>query len=186
MNGDNRILGNPPNRQFWNCACSGATCQDILDHQFLDLSARDSIYGNQPMFGNLQIATLTAGGDDVESPNLDRYCIYQLSVSKPCDGQIAKSRAVLEGDKWKNSLDAVIKTAFARGQKAAGLGFKLFVTGYAGFFSNETADCDHVTFSVFKPAHFSFKLTLRTTLNTLTTDLKSRILSIVAANVGVE
>ncbi len=64
MNKDDRMPGGDPDRKLWNCACSGATSQDILDWQFLDnpILWPNFPYGPREIYGRPQITTLTAGG----------------------------------------------------------------------------------------------------------------------------
>ncbi|MCJ1252740.1 hypothetical protein MMC24_000546 [Lignoscripta atroalba] len=185
MNVDKRMPGKSEDRRIWNCACSGATGQDILDNQFLDVPTASPIYGARPEFGAPQIATLTAGGDDVSFLNLIWFCMYQFTTSKSCPQQIADSYKLLRDDKWKNTMDLVVKTALEKGQKAAGPGFKLFVTGYAYFFNSETTQCNDVTFSYFtrkKPVKLTQEL--RRELNALTEELNQKIKSVVDGNDG--
>ncbi len=103
--------------------------------------------------------------------------------------QIKSSTIILHSDHWKENLDKVIKTAVDKGSKAAGDGFVLFVTGYAQVFNAHTTLCNDASFSYWtKPGgRDTQNLTqeLRTQLNSLTTDLNTRIQSIVAANPGV-
>lgn len=150
MHTDSRMPGTYPDRKLWNCACSGATSQDILDHQFLDVPASDSVYGYRSEFGFPQIATLTLGGDDFDFFHLVVYCIYQLYPYNPCQSQITKSRQILEDDKWKNTVNATINKALQKGKAASGDGFTLFVTSYAEFFNNETTQCNNATFAYWK------------------------------------
>lgn len=72
-----------------DCTCSGASTQNILDHQFLDQPSSDSVYGPRCVFGSPQIATLSAGGDDIEFLSLILYCILQMyGFSNACEEQI--------------------------------------------------------------------------------------------------
>ena len=161
------------------------TYRDILDHQFLDEPDADPIYGSRSEFGYPQIATLTAGGDDVEFLWLILYCILQFFKNNPCDEQITRSRGILESDKLYNSLDYVIKNALIRGIKAAGPGFKLFVTGYAHFFNEDSDQCDNTCFSYWDPkCDNSRKLDkdLRKRLNQLAKDLNQKIQDVVKNN----
>ncbi len=71
-----------PKRRFNNVACSGATTSEIMANQFLDESKYDPIYGNRPVFGHPQIATLTAGGDDIDSSGLILHCINSFGGAR--------------------------------------------------------------------------------------------------------
>lgn len=160
-------------------------CRDILDHQFLDEPESDPVYGTRSIFGYPQIATLTAGGDDVEFLWLIMYCILQFFKNNPCQEQITRSQEIIDGDLLYNSLDYVIKNALIRGITAAGPGFKLFVTGYAQFFNGTSTQCDKTCFSYWDPGcENSMKLdqSLRQQLNTLALNLNQKIQDVVQNN----
>ncbi len=164
---------------------SEITCRDIIEHQFLNKPETDPIYGHRSEFGSPQIATLTAGGDDIEFLWLILYCIVQFFKNNPCGEQITRSRGFLESDKFYNYLDYAVKVALIRGINAAGPGFKLFVTGYAQFFNEDTDQCDHTCFSYWDPeCKNSRKLDkpLRKQLNQLAKDLNQRIQAVVKNN----
>ncbi|KAI4244973.1 MAG: hypothetical protein L6R42_010311, partial [Xanthoria sp. 1 TBL-2021] len=183
--GDSRMPGAAEGRKLWDCTCSGASTQNILDHQFLDQPSSDSVYGPRSVFGSPQIATLSAGGDDIEFLSLILYCILQMyGFSNPCEEQIQQSTTKLQDDKFYNSLDMVIKQILIRGITAAGEGFKLFVTGYAQFFNEKTDQCDEVTFSYWDRGDEAKKPTkdLRQKLNNIALDLNDRIKAVVENN----
>ena len=113
------------------------------------------------------------------------YCILQFFKTNPCQEQITRSQAIIDGDKLSNSLDTVIKNALIRGITAAGPGFKLFVTGYAQFFNGTSTQCDNTCFSYWDPdCKNSKKLdqSLRQQLNTLALNLNQKILDVVKNN----
>ncbi|KAL8653408.1 MAG: hypothetical protein Q9226_003859, partial [Calogaya cf. arnoldii] len=185
MNKDSRMPGEADGRKLWDCTCSGATTQDILDHQFLNTPAVDPVWGARSEFGAPQVATLTAGGDDLDFLSLVLYCILHFYPwSNPCEEQIKRSNSLLNGDKFFNSLDLVIKQILVRGITAAGEGFKLFVTGYAQFFNEKTDQCDNTSFTFWDRFGEEPKLTkdLRQKLNKIARDLNSKIRSVVDNN----
>lgn len=174
----------PLNTKQWSTD-SFHPCRDILDHQFLDEPEVDSVYGTRSIFGFPQIATLTAGGDDVQFLWLIMYCILQFFQNNPCQEQITASQQIIDSDKLYNSLDYVIKNALIRGINAAGPGFKLFVTGYAQFFNGTSTQCDDTCFSYWDPdCTNSIKLdqSLRQQLNTLALNLNEKIQQVVQNN----
>lgn len=130
---------------------SEVTCRDIIEHQFLNKPETDPIYGHRSEFGSPQIATLTAGGDDTEFLWRILYCIVQFFKNNPCGEHITRSRGIVESDKFYNYLDYAVKVALIREINAAGPGFRLFVTGYAQFFNEDTDQCDHICFSYWDP-----------------------------------
>lgn len=160
-------------------------CRDILDYQFLDEPESDPVYGSRSEFGYPQIATLTAGGDDVEFLWLIMYCILQFFKNNPCQEQITRSQGIIDSELFYNSLDYVIKNALIRGITAAGPGFKLFVTGYAQFFNGTSTQCDNTCFSYWDPGcNNSIKLDqpLRQQLNKLALNLNQKIQDVVQNN----
>lgn len=160
-------------------------CRDILDHQFLDEPESDAVYGSRSIFGFPQIATLTAGGDDVEFLWLILYCILQFFQTNPCQEQITRSQAIIDSPLFYNSLDYVIKNALIRGITAAGPGFKLFVTGYAQFFNATSTQCDSACFSYWDPGcenSLMLEQSLRQQLNTLALNLNQKIQDVVQNN----
>ncbi|KAL8784301.1 MAG: hypothetical protein Q9213_004059 [Squamulea squamosa] len=185
MNKDSRMPGAAKGRRIWDCTCSGASTQDILDHQFLDAPSSDSVYGARSEFGFPQIATLTAGGDDIEFLSLVLECILQMyPFSNPCEEQIQRSASKLDDPLLFNSLDLIIKQILIRGITSAGEGFRLFVTGYAQFFNEKTDQCDDATFSYWDRGDEAQKLTkdLRQKLNKLARDLNNKIKAVVDNN----
>ncbi|MCJ1386122.1 hypothetical protein MMC17_009247 [Xylographa soralifera] len=169
--------GTLPTRELWNCAYSGATGQDILDHQLLNKPESDSVYGLRSVFASPRMATLTAGGDDIEFLSLMWYCIYEFSSPSECSQQIVDSTTILRSGRWKNTRDA----------PASGAGFRLFVTGYAQFFNSETPQYNDVTFTYWKSFRTSpRKLTneIRKTMNNLAKELNQHIEKVVADNLA--
>ncbi|KAL8772549.1 MAG: hypothetical protein Q9209_002210 [Squamulea sp. 1 TL-2023] len=185
MDVDSRMPGTAKGRRIWDCTCSGATTQDVLDHQFLDEPTSDAVYGYRSEFGFPQIATLTAGGDDIDFLSLVLYCILQIyPYNNPCEEQIERSASKIDDPLLFNSLDLIIKQILIRGITAAGEGFRLFVTGYAQFFNEKTDQCDHATFSYWDRGDKARMLTkdLRRKLNKLARDLNSQIKAAVDNN----
>ena len=191
MNNDPRLPGTYPDRRLWNCACSGATSQQILDTQFLDEPIHDAYYGLRPEFGFPQMATLSLGGDDIDFFHLVVFCVYQLCPNNYCQNTIYKSRQTLEDAKWTNTVNATINKALQKGRAASGDGFALFVTSYAKFFNNETTQCNDVNFAYWGDSHSkhnknaNLQQELRTQLNLLVSDVNALLQAIVKSNPGV-
>ncbi|RFN46103.1 integrin alpha n-terminal [Fusarium flagelliforme] len=161
VNQDDRI-GDPSKRKFQFLSCSGAVIKDVIENQIPKIdSSQDAI-------------TLSIGGSDVGLVSLLNSCIFQMgvfnkeqalaakiiaevdkdyawskdfdwdSLSRGCDGQIEYSKKLANGDTFGKSLDAVLSAA----KKKLNNGAKVYVTGYAKFFSEDmTMDCDKVTWT---------------------------------------
>ena len=82
MQTDQRMPGKADGRVLNNVICSGATCQDVLDWQFLDEPTWQVQYGDRPAFGKPQFATLTVGGDDIDFIGLVNNCVYEFWTTK--------------------------------------------------------------------------------------------------------
>ncbi|KAJ4007802.1 hypothetical protein NW766_009607 [Fusarium irregulare] len=161
VNQDDRI-GDPAKRSFQFLSCSGAVIKDVIDDQIPKLDS------------NQDAITLSIGGNDVGLVNLLNSCIFQMgvftkaqaleakvlaevdkeyawakafdwdSLSRGCEGQIEYSRRLANDEAFAKKLDAVLTAA----KKKLNNGAKVYVTGYAKFFSEDlTAECDKVTWT---------------------------------------
>ncbi|KAK2669954.1 SGNH hydrolase superfamily [Fusarium oxysporum f. sp. vasinfectum] len=161
INQDDRI-GDPSKRKFQFLSCSGAVIKDVVDKQIPEMdSGQDAI-------------TLSIGGNDVGLINLLNSCIYQMgvftkeqaaaakliaevdkdyawakdfdwdSLSRGCEGQIEYSKSLATSDTFGKNLDGVLSAA----KNKLNNGAKIYVTGYAKFFSEDLSDdCDKVTWT---------------------------------------
>ena len=144
--GDGSLEPNPS--KFNNVACSGNTFQQILDKEFLDEPEDDGKYGKRPAWGKEpEFVTITMGGNDIGILNLISTCIYSFKLwGKDCDQVIQEGHDIINGQQFQTDMKAVITKAVDKGRGAVGLEFRLFVTGYAQFFNQETTQCNDVTF----------------------------------------
>ncbi|EKJ76429.1 hypothetical protein FPSE_03428 [Fusarium pseudograminearum CS3096] len=161
INQDDRI-GDPSKRKFQFLSCSGAVMKDVVDKQIPEMeSGQDAI-------------TLSIGGNDVGLINLLNSCIFQMgvftkaqaeaakliaevdkdyawakdfdwdSLSRGCEAQIEYSKSLATSDTFGKNLDGVLSAA----KKKLNNGAKIYVTGYAKFFSEDLSDeCDKVTWT---------------------------------------
>ncbi len=122
---------------------------------------------------DIDIATLTVGGNDIGFANLINNCIFQFWITKSCQDQINEAAANIASQDFHTNLD---KLAFEILQKAGAPQFKLYWTGYAHFWNQDTTQCDDVTWSYWTRDNPP-KLTqdLRRQLNDLTSQLNGAI-----------
>ncbi|EXJ87872.1 hypothetical protein A1O1_04799 [Capronia coronata CBS 617.96] len=125
---------------FKHVACAGATITSVLHHQV-------------PYIGHSDLVSVTVGGNEVDFLRVLNECIYQWHPVSTCDAALVESRKLLESPVLRNNFDALIAGAVRR-LKADAL---LLVTGYAGFFNDQTDICDHVTFSRTRPLDYLTK-----------------------------
>ena len=178
-------LGIPgPSPRFNFVACSGESFQKILANQFLDSPTtipQRPAWGRAPHF-----VTLTMGGNDIGIRDLVLVCIYSIrrvSTGLTCDQIIQRAHNRIQAFSFQRQARNVITTALAKGFQRHSPSFKVFVTGYAQFFNNDTVQCDHVTFkpfySLFAPEYLTRQR--RQALNALARELNLALKTAVLA-----
>lgn len=120
--------------RFHSAACGGATSTSVIWHQ------RSSI-------GESDLVTLTVGGNEVDFFAVLNECVYQWRPQGTCEGELRKSRELIESSCFVERFAEMVKLALRR-MKPSG---RLLVTGYATFFNEDTTACDGVTFSITNP-----------------------------------
>ncbi|KAL8791624.1 MAG: hypothetical protein Q9195_005773 [Heterodermia aff. obscurata] len=152
----------PINRAFNWVACSGAKTDYVKSTEVPKIAS------------DIDIATLTIGGNDIGFFDILNYCIFQFTSGTTCDDQLQDSSNQIEND-LPAKLDSTILAIL---NQADNSNFKLYMTGYAGFWNNETTQCNDVSFNFWetKPAdRANLTQELRTTMNTMLTSLNSQI-----------
>lgn len=119
---------------FRNLACGGSSTTSVLLSQV-------------PWIQDSRVITLTIGGNEVDFFKVVNDCIFQWVPLASCDASIARSRASIESDYFRQNLEKVIRRIVVN----MGAGARLLVTGYAKFFNDETTQCDRVSFSRTNP-----------------------------------
>ncbi|CAG8112343.1 unnamed protein product [Penicillium nalgiovense] len=102
------------------------------------------------------LATLTMGGNDLGFSDIVWYCIITPNFipwgainRKKCVAAEEKARALMN-DQGESGLRYKLSTLYrAILDKAEQPDFSLFVTGYTGFFNQDTTDCDQSSFHYF-------------------------------------
>jgi lysophospholipase L1-like esterase len=132
------LLGENPNRTHQFLACSGATSTEILQKQVPALK------------DNLDLLTISAGGNDIGLTPILSDCVYQfyMSASDACDKSMASARAKIANktELYKNVTD-LITAAQPKMNPDHGI---IYYTGYAGFFGTDDESCDNVTWAVWR------------------------------------
>ncbi|KAF2811078.1 SGNH hydrolase [Mytilinidion resinicola] len=130
----NGFLGENPNRTHQYLACSGATSEEVLVKQ---ASALDD---------DLDVITVSAGGNDVGLSIIMNQCIYQFFMSKTdaCEDALNETWSKIEND-LSGNLTALLDVLKPKLNKGHG---KIYYTGYARFFATDDEICDNVTWAV--------------------------------------
>ena len=151
---------NDPTRKPDFIACSAAVTQDVSVHQVPNL---------QP---NLDIVTLSIGGNNVGFEAILDGCIFQFNASNSpnCTETIVAAKAVMSsaqfGNDWMNLTNAIL------GKLSNSASSKILVTGYTNFFAEDLSDqCDTVSFSYSSSNQPVFTVLLREQLNELSQTL---------------
>jgi lysophospholipase L1-like esterase len=150
------LLGDDANRTHQFLACSGAASSEILMKQVPVL--RD----------NLDLLTISAGGNDIGLTPILSNCVYQfyMSAEDACQKSMDEARARIanETELYKNVTD-LIEAAKPKMNPDHGV---IYYTGYAGFFGTDDETCDNVTWAVWRNIEWTkqyLKLQMRRDLN---------------------
>ena len=159
--------GTAPNtRQFTWVACSGAKTDYVVGSEVPSIDQ------------DVDIATLTIGGNDAGFFDILNACIFQFNHFTSCSDQITTTTNTINND-VPGLLDTLLDAVMS---KVANSGFKLYMTGYANFFNPDTTQCNDVSFNFWeeKPENQANLTTeLRGNLNTLVQTLNGQISSAV-------
>ncbi|PLB48819.1 fibronectin type III domain protein [Aspergillus steynii IBT 23096] len=151
---------------------------------------------------NQQVIMLSAGGNDVELSNILNQCIYQWAVFNSaqvtlakaaaladprfkwgegfdwdslglgCDGQLARTKKLIEGDAFSKNLDSVIAAA----KKKLGKDGMIYYTGYAKFWAEDLSPaCDKVSWSTWIYDSQTLTSAHRKTMNDLVDAVNAKI-----------
>lgn len=181
----NGVLQPRPSR-FNFVACSGDKFPAIVEKQFRDAPS----FLGRPNWGDKpEFVTLSMGGNDIGFKELVSTCIYSLRVFtlKNCDEAIADSLKRLHSPDFVKDATGVIITALLKGAARVGQDFKVYVTGYAQVFNEQTTQCNHVSFKPFWSPFAEQYLTTerRQTLNMIARELNLALkTAIMTASVG--
>ncbi|KAL8989940.1 MAG: hypothetical protein Q9169_008244 [Polycauliona sp. 2 TL-2023] len=134
----------PRPRKFNFVACSGDKFPAILQKQLQPALLRPR-WGDRPEF-----VTISMGGNDIGFLELVIRCIYSIpnptNPRQTCDDAIAGSQRLVNSPDFVNDAINVIIATLRQGISRGTPNFKVFVTGYAQFFNEQTTQCNDVTF----------------------------------------
>ncbi|KAL8780179.1 MAG: hypothetical protein Q9213_006577, partial [Squamulea squamosa] len=132
-------------------------------------------WGSRPEF-----VTVSMGGNDIGFKELVMLCVYSIvnptSPFMTCDDAIARSQRLVNSPDFVNDAMNVIIATLRQGTSRGVPNFKVYVTGYAQFFSERTTQCNTVTF---RPTWLRLRapeyltLSRRRTLNKIARDLNA-------------
>ncbi|OCL14763.1 SGNH hydrolase [Glonium stellatum] len=159
------FLGANPYRSFQFLACSGATSEEVVAKQ---ISALDD---------DLDIVTVSAGGNDVGLSIIMNHCIYQFFMSNQdaCENALSETWSKIENE-LPGNLTTLLEALKPKVSKRNGT---IYYTGYARFFGTDDNTCDSITWAVWSPGSEAAKqyLTLgrRKTMNAMVDAVNKRI-----------
>lgn len=130
------LLGDDDQRTHQFLSCSGATSTEILEKQVPALNT------------NIDLLTISAGGNDIGLSPILSNCIYQfyMSGSDDCSKSMREARKLIadETHLYAN-ITRLISAVKPKMNQSHGV---IYITGYAGFFGIEDETCDNVTWAV--------------------------------------
>lgn len=150
------LLGHDDQRTHQFLSCSGATSTEILEKQVSALN------------DDIDLLTISAGGNDIGLTPILSNCIYQfyMSAEDDCEKSMQEARKLIADDTqlYKN-VSKLVEAAKPKMNQDHGV---IYVTGYAGFFGIEDETCDNVTWAVWNSVERTkqyLKLELRRALD---------------------
>lgn len=165
-------LGQNPNRTHQFLACSGADSTEILEKQVPALEE------------NLDLLTISAGGNDIGLTPILGNCVYQfyMSAEDACQKSMEEARARIanETELYKN-VTKLIEAAKLKMNPDHGV---IYYTGYAAFFGTDDDTCDSVTWAVWRNVEWTkqyLKLEMRRDLNDMVRSVNTIIRKAVVA-----
>jgi lysophospholipase L1-like esterase len=167
------LLGSNPHRTHQFLSCSGATSTEILEKQVPALHP------------NLDLLTISAGGNDIGLTPILSDCVYQfyMSASDACETSMSAARALIANktELYKNVTD-LIAASLPKMNPEHGV---IYYTGYAGFFGTDDESCDNVTWAVWRNVEWTkqyLKLQMRRDLNDMVRSVNAIIHAAVLAS----
>jgi lysophospholipase L1-like esterase len=158
------LLASNPNRTHQFLSCSGATSTEILFKQIPALQS------------NLDLLTISAGGNDIGLTPILSNCIYQfyMSAEDACQTAIQEAQARIKNEtELYHNVTLLLEAAKPKMNREHGV---IYYTGYASFFGAEDEVCDNVTWAVWKDVEWSkqyLKKELRRELNDMVSSVNA-------------
>jgi lysophospholipase L1-like esterase len=133
---------------------------------------------------NLDLLTISAGGNDIGLTPILSNCVYQfyMSAEDACQKSMDEARARIanESQLFKNVTD-LIEASKPKMNAQQGV---IYYTGYAGFFGTDDESCDNVTWAVWRNVEWTkqyLKLEMRRDLNNMVRSVNAIIRKAVVA-----
>lgn len=190
----NNSTSSSPKTNLTSLACAGARIPAFIIDQ-------------APYVRNATFATLTIGGNDAGFFRVINACIFRFNGygSGDCDEEISKAGWLVEyvvPGYLREGLDAILEAVADKdgGEEGDSEGkedgrrdgkkkkrFKLYITGYAKFFNEETTQCNIISFDYWKLSGRIFLTReVRRRINLLVSLLNQKIESAAQGMEGVE
>ena len=131
-----RVHGSNTTHQ--SLACSGADTAEILAKQVPALNT------------NLNLITISAGGNDIGLTPILSNCVYQFYMASEdaCQKSISEAQEKIANEtQLFQNVTRLIEAAKPHLNASHGL---IYVTGYARFFGTQDTTCDNVTWAVWR------------------------------------
>jgi lysophospholipase L1-like esterase len=166
------LLGEDAIRTHQFLSCSGATSTEILEKQVPALS------------DNLDLLTISAGGNDIGLTPILSNCVYQFYMSgdDACQKSMDEARdKIASATELYQNVTKLIEAAKPKMNPEHGV---IYYTGYAGFFGTDDETCDNVTWAVWRDVEWTkqyLKLEMRKDLNDMVRSVNAIIRKAVAA-----
>ncbi|KAF2474074.1 SGNH hydrolase [Lindgomyces ingoldianus] len=129
------FLGDDPKRNHQFLACTGAASTDVIEKQI------------PALHDNLDLLTISAGGNDVGLTVILNNCIYQFFMAGEDDCELAmeEARQNIHNETQLHRNVTLLYEAVKPKMNKHGI---VYVTGYATFFGIADELCDSVTWAV--------------------------------------
>lgn len=158
-------------------ACSGATTTEILTKQVPALA------------DNLDLLTISAGGNDIGLTPILSNCVYQFYASgdDACQKSMDQAKKLIANEtQLYSDMTRLIGAARPKMNSDTGV---IYYTGYSTFFGADDTTCDNVTWAVWRDVERNkqyLKLSMRKDLNYMVRSVNAIIRkAVVAAGKGV-
>ncbi|KAH7074386.1 SGNH hydrolase-type esterase domain-containing protein [Paraphoma chrysanthemicola] len=166
------LLGEDASRTHQFLSCSGATSTEILEKQVPALS------------DNLDLLTISAGGNDIGLTPILSNCVYQFYMSgdDACQKSMDEARdKIASASELSRNVTKLIEAAKPKMNPEHGV---IYYTGYAAFFGTDDESCDNVTWAVWRDVEWTkqyLKLEMRGDLNDMVRSVNAIIRKAVVA-----
>ncbi|KAF2028985.1 SGNH hydrolase [Setomelanomma holmii] len=166
------LLSDDANRTHQFLSCSGATSTEIFEKQVPALS------------DDLDLLTISAGGNDIGLTPILSNCVYQFYMSgdDACQKSMDEARdKIASATELYQNVSNVIEAAKPKMNPDHGI---IYYTGYAAFFGTDDETCDNATWAVWRDVEWTkqyLKLEMRRDLNDMVRSVNDIIRKAVAA-----